>query len=245
MRSAAAEIRRITRTEPSGERLTSAFAMADVSTSWGPAAGCRTRAQNISLPPRKTLIRIQRPIVNTKSESASGLSSHGASHLAAVEIDTYNEELSDEDGFVGDRASGRAFRAILEATRERVRKLDKDPIGDVGSADISKKQLDRLVAEREAETAGVVLGAIEEFAQGVCDGHPPIFATQSLEGHRAHRRWRGVAKQPDRRTGDRPRLGTFEVNGTRRRAHAYPSPSGRGRADRLHPIGALVDVFRP
>ena len=92
------------------------------------------------------------------------LSAHGASRLTAVTVDGYNAELSDKEGFVGDRASGRAFRTILESAREQVRKLDEDPIGDVPSSDISKKQLDRLLVEGDAEAAGVVLGTIEEFA---------------------------------------------------------------------------------
>jgi predicted NBD/HSP70 family sugar kinase len=90
---------------------------------------------------------------------------HGAGRLAEVDIDAYNAELSDQDGFVGDRASGRAFREILEAGRVRVRQLDEDPIGDVPSSEISKKRLDRLLAEGDAEAAGLVLGTIEEFAQ--------------------------------------------------------------------------------
>jgi len=89
---------------------------------------------------------------------------HGACRLTQVDIDGYNAEISDKNGFVGDRASGRAFRAILEAAREQVRKLDEDPLGEVPSAEISKKQLDRLLAEGDEEAAGLVLGAIEEFA---------------------------------------------------------------------------------
>ncbi len=95
----------------------------------------------------------------------AGLAGHGAGRLTAVHIDTYNAELRDEDGFIGDRASGRAFRAILEDGRERVRQDDDDPIGKIKSADISKKRLDRLIVEGDPLAAGVVLGTIEDFAQ--------------------------------------------------------------------------------
>lgn len=101
----------------------------------------------------------------TPSTQSPGLAGHGAGQLAAVHIDTYNAELRDEGGFIGDRASGRAFRAILEDGRERVRDGDEDPVGPVPSKDISKKKLDRLVQEGDPEAAGVVLGTIEEFAQ--------------------------------------------------------------------------------
>jgi predicted NBD/HSP70 family sugar kinase len=98
------------------------------------------------------------------------LVAHGASRLTEVDVDDYNAEISDKDGgFVGDRASGRAFRAILETAREQVRKLDDDPIGEVASSEISKKQLDRLLVEGDAEAAGLVLGTIEEFATEFAD----------------------------------------------------------------------------
>jgi len=107
--------------------------------------------------------------VAQKPEPPTTFVAHGASRLTDVEIDAYNEEISDKEGFVGDRASGRAFRAILETAREQVRKLDKDPIGEVASEEISKKQLDRLLVEGDAEAAGLVLGTIEEFAREFAD----------------------------------------------------------------------------
>ena len=94
-----------------------------------------------------------------------GLAGHGAGRLTSVHIDTYNAELRDEEGFIGDRASGRAFRAILEDKRERVRQDGDDPVGAEPSADISKKKLDRLMLNGDPMAAGVVLGTIEDFAQ--------------------------------------------------------------------------------
>ena len=106
----------------------------------------------------------------SKMHSPTVLAVHGASRLTEVDVDDYNAEISDKaGGFVGDRASGRAFRAILEAAREEVRKLDDDPIGEVASSEISKKQLDRLLVEGDAEAAGLVLGTIEEFATEFAD----------------------------------------------------------------------------
>jgi ROK family len=102
--------------------------------------------------------------VAPKTESPTFLAAHGSGRLTEVDVDDYNAETSDKEGFVGDRASGRAFRAILEAAREQVRKLDEDPIGEVASTEISKKQLDRLLVDGDAEAAGLVLGTIEEFA---------------------------------------------------------------------------------
>jgi predicted NBD/HSP70 family sugar kinase len=91
--------------------------------------------------------------------------SHGALALAAVDVDAYNAELRDAEGFIGDRASNRAFRAILEDSRERLRKVSDDPLGDTPTEDISKKKLDKVLAEGEPEAAGMIHGAIEEFAR--------------------------------------------------------------------------------
>jgi predicted NBD/HSP70 family sugar kinase len=90
---------------------------------------------------------------------------HGAADLQVVTVDAYNAELRDEDGFVGDRASNRAFRAILDESRERVRDVaDEDPLGDTPTQELPKKKMDKLLAEGEPEAAGVIHGAIEEFA---------------------------------------------------------------------------------
>lgn len=91
---------------------------------------------------------------------------HGGRVLPAVTVDTYNEELRDDEGFVGDRASGRAFRAILEDSRELVvRVLGEDPFGDTPTRKISKSQLDAALAGADPLAAGVVHTAVEEFAQ--------------------------------------------------------------------------------
>jgi hypothetical protein len=94
---------------------------------------------------------------------------HAADELPSVSLDTYNLEMRDnEGGFVGDRASNRAFRSILEDWRARLRKTDpdgEDPLGEESSASYSKRKLDALLRDGDPEAAGLVLGAIEEFAQ--------------------------------------------------------------------------------
>jgi hypothetical protein len=85
--------------------------------------------------------------------------------VPAVRIDSYNVEIRANGKFIGDGASGRAFRALLEDGRKRVAKVQEDPIGDTASTQISKKTLDRLLLAGDVEAAGVVLGTIEEFSQ--------------------------------------------------------------------------------
>jgi predicted NBD/HSP70 family sugar kinase len=101
----------------------------------------------------------------TAQQPAPDLLAHGAEILSRVTVDAYNAELRTPDGFVGDRASKRAFQAILEDWRERVRKMGEDPLGEQPSEEISKKQLDKLLAEGDSEAAGMIHSAIEEFAQ--------------------------------------------------------------------------------
>jgi hypothetical protein len=93
------------------------------------------------------------------------LPTHGASHLSEVEVDSYNLEIADGDGFVGDKASKAAFRDILEELRAPLRNIGEDPFGDTSSEDIRKKKLDAVLTDGSPEAAGVVQGAIEEFAQ--------------------------------------------------------------------------------
>ncbi len=55
------------------------------------------------------------------------ITEHGAKVLPSVEVDSYNLEIRDEEGFVGDRASRGAFNEIIEEWREPLRKLGADP----------------------------------------------------------------------------------------------------------------------
>jgi predicted NBD/HSP70 family sugar kinase len=90
---------------------------------------------------------------------------HGASHLPSVDVGSYNVELRDDEGFLGDRACKAAFRAIIENWRKPLRKSGRDPFGDQASDEISKKKLDDVLVSGDPEAAGILQGAIEDFAQ--------------------------------------------------------------------------------
>lgn len=93
------------------------------------------------------------------------ITEHGAATLPSVEVDSYNLEIRDDEGFVGDRASRSAFNAIMDEWREPLRKLGADPFGEEATEDVSKKKLDTLLAEGDPEAAGLVHSAIEAFAK--------------------------------------------------------------------------------
>jgi hypothetical protein len=89
---------------------------------------------------------------------------HGGRLLPAVTVDTYNEELRDDDGFVGDRASRRAFRAILADWRDRLKESGDDPLGDTPMEEVSKAKLDKMMGSDDPKSAALVHTVVEEFA---------------------------------------------------------------------------------
>jgi hypothetical protein len=93
------------------------------------------------------------------------VAAHGAKRLPSVDLDSYNVELRDDEGFIGDRASKGAFRDIVENWRAAMRKVGSDPLGEDASDELPKKKLDDLLARGDTEAAGIIQGAIEEFAQ--------------------------------------------------------------------------------
>ena len=95
----------------------------------------------------------------------TGIARHGATRLPSVEIDSFNIELKDDDGFLGDRASKGAFRQILDALRKPLKKNGEDPLGSKSAEEIGKTELDAALVGDDIHAAALVHGAIEEFAQ--------------------------------------------------------------------------------
>src|ERR1700751_1707682 len=97
--------------------------------------------------------------------TTTGIAAHGAARLPSVDIDSFNIELKDEEGFLGDRASKGAFRKIFDRWRKPLKKSGEDPFGDEPSEKISKKKVDEMLVGDDTEASAVVHSAIEEFAQ--------------------------------------------------------------------------------
>jgi len=96
---------------------------------------------------------------------ATVLGPHGAKVLPAVEVDNYNLELKDDEGFVGDRASRQAFHEILETWRKPARKYGEDPFGETDSHDLSRAKLAEILKEGEPEAAAIINSAISAYAE--------------------------------------------------------------------------------
>jgi hypothetical protein len=113
-----------------------------------------------SSPPKASMPGTDQP------DSLPSTDVHGLRDLPGVHVEGYSLQLRDKDGFVGDQASQTAFRELLERWRKRRRKKGKDPLGDLHSRDLSKKELDRVLGAKKASEAGDVMhGVIEEFTE--------------------------------------------------------------------------------
>src|SRR3982074_795372 len=97
--------------------------------------------------------------------TTTGIARHGATRLPSVEVDSFNVELKDDEGFLGDRASKGAFRKILDELREPLKKNGDDPLGGNSAVAIPKSALDQALVGDDIGAAALVHGAIEEFAQ--------------------------------------------------------------------------------
>src|SRR5215475_15338845 len=114
--------------------------------------------------------------------TTTGIATHGASRLPSVEVDSFNIELKDEEGFLGDRASKGAFRRILDRWRKPLRKTGEDPFGDESSDKISKKVLDAMLVGDDTEASAVVHSAIEDFAQELAYVTRRFLKTKAWDG---------------------------------------------------------------
>ncbi|MCJ8052541.1 ROK family protein [Shinella curvata] len=94
---------------------------------------------------------------------------HGAEDLPMVTVSSYNLELRNRQGFIGDRANKAAFRETLDAWRMRIRKGGDDPLGEVPTDTLSKKEIDALLKDGETEAAALVRAAVDDFAAELAD----------------------------------------------------------------------------
>lgn len=112
---------------------------------------------------------------------------HGYTELEKVQIAGYNLEVEDADGFIGDRASQTAFRALLDQWRKRYRKKGlPDPLGKRPSSALGKKVLDKAIGAKKASPAAdMIHGVIEEFAFDLA---------QVIQRFMRQKSWRGVKR---------------------------------------------------
>lgn len=128
-------------------------------------------------PPRK---RKRRPSV---PGGADGL--HGQRQLPDVMVKSYNLEIRGKYGFVGDQASGRAFRKRLQELSKIAESAQMSPKRTLPKHTTKKKQLAKILHEGEPIAGAVVHSAIEAFAQSLAD---------VIRRYRALESWRRVKR---------------------------------------------------
>ncbi len=128
--------------------------------------------------------------------TTTGIAHHGGARLPSVDVDSFNLELKDDEGFLGDRASKGAFRKIFDRWRKPLRKSGKDPFGDVPSDEISKKALDDMLVGDDTEASAVVHSAIEEFAQELAHVTRRFLKTKAWAKTETHRGRRRLSRHP-------------------------------------------------
>src|SRR3981189_3713865 len=97
--------------------------------------------------------------------ATTGIARHGATRLPSVDVDSYNIELKDDDGFSGARPSRGGFREILDTLRKPLKKNGDDPLGSKSAEAIGKNALDEALVGDDIHASALVHGAIEGFAQ--------------------------------------------------------------------------------
>ena len=105
---------------------------------------------------------------------------HGARDLACLRLDSYNLELQEDGGFVGDRVRSKAFAAVLDTLRDQRRQTGADPLGEVSSRD--RPALDALLNENGSIAAELVKQAIEIYACAFADVVRRFLADEAWHG---------------------------------------------------------------
>src|SRR5947208_10970061 len=93
--------------------------------------------------------------------ATTGIARHGATRLPSVEVDSFNVELKDDEGFLGDRASKGAFRTILDDLRKPLKKNGDDPLGKKSAGEIAKSEIDQALVGADVDPAALAQGAID------------------------------------------------------------------------------------
>ena len=94
---------------------------------------------------------------------------HGARLFPGLRLDACSLDLPEGARQVGDRASHKAFDRILAGWRRKVRRGGPDPFGPEPEEAPARETLDATLAGGSPEAAGILHGAIEDYAGALAD----------------------------------------------------------------------------
>jgi hypothetical protein len=110
---------------------------------------------------------------------------HGAELLDTVRVSSYNLELRAGGTFIGDRGSKSAFIERLERRRSAARERGQDPLGQVESEALSKRDIVALIEHGPRDAAQMLHAAIDEQADALAD---------IVGQFRRHSAWRDIRR---------------------------------------------------
>ena len=106
--------------------------------------------------------KLERSGVEVKANAK--LPVHGASVLPSVSVESYNLEIKDNGGFVGDKASKSAFARILKKWVDLAGEAGREPLGNIDLANPDKDKLAALLADGDPDAASLVMSALAEYS---------------------------------------------------------------------------------
>ena len=166
------------------------------------------------------------------------LNAHGAKVLPSVEIDSYNLEIRDDEGFVGDqeRLSGDPRKVARAAAVARTRPAISPPT--------SQQEETRHAPCRDSEVGGLFHSAVEEFARELSGVIRRFLKVASWRGTEAIVLGGGFRVEPGGRAGNRPRRGHAQGRGARNRARLIANhPDEAGLIGAAHLMPSWIEGF--
>lgn len=94
---------------------------------------------------------------------------HGASALPGATVESFNLDIKKGGEILNNRVRKGAFVEKIEAFRRDSRKFGDDPLGDVSTSDISKKQLGAFLNGEKPNAAAIVQTAIDQFSNDIAE----------------------------------------------------------------------------
>ncbi len=103
---------------------------------------------------------------------------HGARDLPRVTVESYGQDARTKDGYFGEVASNGAFKQLVKDLRVALKESGGDPIEDEPE-ELTRRRIDRLLERGDAASAGVILSAVEQFAQNLAEVVKALFKAKS------------------------------------------------------------------
>ena len=91
---------------------------------------------------------------------------HGARELPNVFVDGYGDDVRGKEGYFGDLVSKGAFKTLVNDLRLQLKDGAGDPIENE-PAELTRGRIDKLLAQGDSATAGLIFTAVEKFAQNI------------------------------------------------------------------------------